>query len=295
MNQFLESCTKSLSLTVLIVLGLAACNSQGNTPNGAAQDNPAVKPLLPHMWVGDSLSTANENNFHFLAGLLAYDLSTTETDSIYYPTKEFIGMIDTFALNPCVKYVVAYPAAFPGSGAPNGQNNQLTVLFRPVDTCGGAATYYLLPENAASFVPGDCLRTGPAAKAMLDNYTNIKLNARLNGVVNAKDKANHVNHDLTLPATNTGHLIYLMKYLQELKGEINYQKTLDANHPISGFRMFFATKNPYALGQVAYDTRLYMLYEFTKDDAAGNHIVFRIDTAGRTIQPVDACFSFPFR
>jgi hypothetical protein len=289
MNQFLESCTKALSLTVLVVLGLAACNSQGNTPDGATQDNPTAKPPLPHMWVGDSLSIADEANYHFLAGLLAYDLSTPETDSIYYTSNEFIGMIDTFALNPCIEYVVAYPAAFGSSGAPN--DNKLTVLFQPIDTCGGLENYYLLPENASSFVPGDCLQPSATATAMINNYKTLKLNARLNAIVNAKDLVNHEGRNPSLPATNTRHVIYLMEFLKELKGEISYQLTLDPTHPISGFRMFFSSKNPNGTGQNAYDDRLYMLYEFTKDYTVGKHEVFRINPAGRAVPKSVAHFS----
>lgn len=287
MKRFFQQVSLTLFPFALVVMGIFGC-SQGDKPNAAPQDNLTAKPALPHMWVGDSLSTADENNYHFLAGLLAYDLTTPETDSIFYPVNEFIGMIDTFGTNPCIKYVDAFPAAFGSSGAPNGQNNHLTVLFQPIDTCGNPTNYYLLPENAPSFDPPTSLQTSINAAAMIANYTTLKLNARLNAIVNPKDPVNHDGEHPALPATNTKHVIYLMKYLQELKGEISYQNGLSPTNPISGFKLFFSSKNP---NGPSYDDRLYMLYELTKDDLKGNHNVFRIDTAGRVMQESAPFFS----
>lgn len=275
------------SAFLAVFIFLAACNSSTSPGGGPAKPKPKTTPPdLPHMWVPDSLSIANEQNYiAYPALLLGMDLNNkSETDSIYFSREEFIGMIDTFAKAGCIEYVDVYFAAFGKAGTygvpSNDWEDRLVPLFKPVlNKCGGGdTTYYLLPENGAGFDPQADHIPYSVVSGWLSNYNSAKL-ARLNALINRADRANHQDMNMANPVSNTLHVAYKLTDLQELDTEINYQKTL--GDTITGFKIFMSSFNPRGSGQRAFANRIYPQFEFTMGD---DHQVFRIDPRGRTTQ-----------
>lgn len=271
-------------LFAIIVFAFAACNlssSPGNSSGQAAAQPHTSLPNLPHMWVPDALSSANEYNYQFLASLLRLDLGKgrDETDSIYYPADEFIGMIDEFSKDSCNRYVDVYFAAFGKYGTPYVPSKllegTLTPLFATVDTCKKQTKFYLLPEGAAGFNTSFRVPDTVASK-WINNYITTKLR-RLNPLLDTTDGDNR-SPDSGELVSNTRHIIYWLSDFRELKDEVHYQDSL--GNQISGFKLFFSSFNPLGNGLHPHANRLYVQLEFTTDKDSA-HQVFHINPAGR--------------
>jgi hypothetical protein len=256
-----------------IVIVITACNNQkgGSSGEDATRTrdektlaDPAKHPV-PHMWVDYHISQQHEDNFRKLIGVV---INSDETDSAYYTKGEFMGMLDHFSNDlPNIKYVEAFIADSP--------SGKLTILFSPIDSTDNLPKgYFALPQGVLTFSATSDLVPDNIAKIWKDNYAANQLKD-LSMRVDPADGSNFPGGMVGAPnqRSNTLHIRYPLPDMSELQKEINYQSIL--GNDVSGFKMFFSA---YPLRKGTLHDRVYVQYEFCKDDDAKNHNVFYIDT-----------------
>jgi len=292
MKKLLQHCWQAISLFTLILIGFAACKSADKPSEATANDSThaiagvlkcpvdSSLPYVPHMWVKSSIAAQNEALYGYLANILATQLSSgTETDSFYFPIAEFRGMIDYFKNINNLQFAYISLITY-GSGAPSyvpaNLNGKLGFLFTPF-TGPTTKSYYLLPENAASFDPVNYQLPAATAGAWITNYGRaIKI---LDPLLDSLDPGNYPNGLIGGdPATisNTMQVSYYVSDLVELEKEIDYQATL--HNTVNGVKAFFSAFPLQAEGtKNAYGNRLYVQFEFTTDITPASHTVFYID------------------
>ncbi|HTR28586.1 MAG TPA: hypothetical protein VMH27_04920 [Puia sp.] len=275
-------------LNALVGFAAAALITFVSCRSGQKEDIPRVCRTgadIPHMWVGDSTSDTDEN--HFLGYIPEINshlgANQNETDSIYYTLGEFQAMVDSIRKIPNVQFVRICPVVNPAT-------SRLSVVYVPEDGSCTPLTYFWLPENRSTFPESGDVLSAAVFKTWQDLYINTIVRW-LNSKLDQTDPANYVDGDTSGKLLNTLHAAHYFTDIKELYDEIDRQKA----NQISGIEAMFAAKatlaSPTPFG---FSNRLYVMLEFTKDEAAtGKHKKFRIDTCGRhyngPTSMIDAC------
>jgi hypothetical protein len=273
MNQMYYRLTPTNTLLLLSITTLLACGSGPDTKTATAKAG--TKPI-PHMWISDSLGKAEEANYLHFDTILSAMINAPETDSIFYPVQEFLGLIDTIGTLPGIAYLDIYPVVL--------NTGKLSLLFVPKDSKYRTLASFQLKENGATFDRvGDSVT--PTDAASWENNYKITVGTWLNSYLDSTDRYNYLDCDSGNKAnlSNTLHILHKYSDFVELDSEVNYQLTTATQHvTISGFKAFFSafTKEPKGT-QKAYSNRLFAILEFTVDDPQHNHNVYAIDTTGR--------------